>query len=263
MKHQNLIQGTATAGKVVFTILRVLCVIGAVCLLLSILALSFLPNNLFSMRLSGTLEMNVNLREIMGDQWKDVDLSGVDAAITETEDGIRIDQDVDVMAVQNRALALYLIPSLVELIVSYFFFRALSRAMNAIRERIHAPFSAEAAREFRAAGITLFVSAGAPVVCGTIISVLTASRTGTLNVGGNVDLMAILWGFLLLGLAALFEYGETLSPQPAPPAFNGYAYGAPADAPPAPQQPSAPEPPQEPSEPENKPDDNDFHPGAF
>ena len=119
MKKQSFIQGVATAGRVVFTILRVFSMIGAVCLLLSILTLSFLPANLFSIKIKAEMEMDMNLREMLGESWQDADLSNVDVQggeLTQTDDGVRFSTDLTALELENRSLALYLIPTLVQLL---------------------------------------------------------------------------------------------------------------------------------------------------
>ncbi len=217
MNKTKFIRSVASACQVVFSILKVLCIIGAVGIFIGVLSLSFLPRDTVVFRTETKVDMEFDLRALVGEAFDEVkqSLSGQETEGLEvTENGFRIVEETPIASAENHTLALSIIPTFAEMIVLFFFYRYLSRVAASIKEAQLSPFTSQAAKDLKCAGISLFFLAGAPAVCSTLIALLTHGK-GTLLLGEtNVNLETILWGFVLFALSYLFEYGALLSHVP-------------------------------------------------
>lgn len=199
------------AGQILFTILRIFSAIGAVTILLCILALSFLPGGLVTVDVTAETKIRMNMRSLMGDAWDSSDEAlreQLQAMLPDgkiTEDGFETEQVGETESVENRGLAIAMIPTFVELILSFALFRFLSRAMEKAKE---IPFHRDVATHLRSAGWLLLALGCIPALCAILISLLTQTSLAQ----GSFDLYLIFGGFLLWALGDLILFvGPRLS----------------------------------------------------
>ena len=234
MRKTPLIHVVASIGKVVFSILQVFSVIGAVGLLLGTLSLSFLPAGTVETETSASVTMRFRLSHLVeGDitEYRDLLLSGFEGA-EKTEDGFQIQEITPSVSLENRKMALSLIPSFAQMVVLFFFYRALKNLCANLKESPLSPFTPEAPEIFKSLGISLFFLAGAPWLTAAIIQLITGIASDL-----SLEMGTVLWGLFALVLSEIFRIGSSLAPTPFP---------------------SSPYPPQE-----EKKDDSENHPGAF
>lgn len=217
MNKTNFIRGVAAACQVVFSILKVLCILGAVAIFLGIASLSFLPKNAVVLNTSSQVSMDFDIRSLAGDAFDQVkdSLVGQDQdGVEETENGFRIRQDAATLTAENRSLALSIIPAFAKMIILFFFYRYLSLVAASIKDASVSPFTPKAAKELKNAGIALFFLSAAPALCSTLIGILTHGMASSILGENSLDFEMVLWGFVLFALSYLFEYGALLSASP-------------------------------------------------
>lgn len=241
MRKTPLIHAVASIGKVVFSILQVFSVIGAVALLLATLSLSFLPAGTVETETSAAVTMRFHLsRLVEGDftEYRDLLLSGFEGA-EKTEDGFQIQEITPSVSLENRKMALSLIPSFTQMLVLFFFYRALKNLCANLKESPLSPFTPEAPEFLKSLGISLFFLAGAPWLTASTIQIITGITSSV-----SLELGTVLWGLFALVLAEIFRIGKDSLPTPFP---------------------SAPTPPQAPysAQQEDNKNDSENHPGAF
>ena len=125
MKTPPIVKTVSSIGNVIFSILQALSVLGAVGLLLATLTLSFLPSGTVQVDTSAQVSMQFNFRQLFGETWdeaKDILASGVEGAEI-TEDGFKVEEITPSQTLENRKMALSLIPSFAQMVVLFFFFR--------------------------------------------------------------------------------------------------------------------------------------------
>ena len=127
MNKTKFIFGVASAANVIFSIMKVLSAIGAVCVLLGVATLTFLPQGTFSLETASEMNVRVSLKSLAGEAWDEVkeelvgQLDGMSNAEL-TEDGILISESTPTEPIENRSLALSLIPVFTELLIFAFFY---------------------------------------------------------------------------------------------------------------------------------------------
>ena len=174
-----------------------------------------MPADLFTMTTDATVTMDFSLATLLGEDWKSAAESlaeGLPQGAELTEQGFSVAESTSV-PLTLRSLALTMIPVFAELICLFFFYRFLERAAKAVRFATFTPFLPEAAKNLKSAGIALFFMAGAVPLCGGLIALLTRGAAD-LSVSTGLDLMTVLWGFVLSALSYLFEYGAALAGAP-------------------------------------------------
>ncbi|MBR3837565.1 MAG: hypothetical protein IKJ74_05390 [Clostridia bacterium] len=222
MKKLGFVRGVATAGNVVFSIFNVVSIIGVVALVFSILFLSFLPGGSIHVKTDTNVELNLDLKTLLGKTWDALSQEDMEAFKNQLGDGYEIKDGVATVKegesanVNNRSMALAMIPAMTQMLIMAFFYRYMAKACGAIKKAVFTPFVPEAAQNLKNGGISLFFLFAAPSLCGGLITLLT--REAEL-LGQESDLSTVLWGFMLLALSFLFEYAATLSPyhQATPP----------------------------------------------
>lgn len=259
MDHLRFFRSVCNWGYVLFAILRVLYVIGAVGILIGIFTLSVLPKNFVTVDVVMETEMNFNMKALMGDAWEE--FGETDAELPEggewTEDGFAVNETVPATTMENRTLALMLVPVFVEMILSFALFLFLCRVFRTLKQSFE-PFHAPVPGNLRNAGWLLMALGVVPGICGWLISLLTRTE-GIVEV--SFDLWLVFVGFLLWAAADLFVYAASRIPQPrtesTPPPFTGYTGFTPPAAETKKEEPVTPPPAEE------KNDDSPHHPDAF
>ena len=210
MRKIPLIHTAATVGKIIFSIMQVFSAISAVFLLLATLSLSFLPAGSLEVETGAEVTMNFHLNKIIeGDfaEYRDLLISGM-AGAEKTEDGFAVVEKTT-ETLENRLMALTLIPSLTQMIVMFFFYRALKRICSALKDSPLSPFSPEMPELIKNFAYTIFVLALAPWGAASLIQMITRVSTDI-----SLEMGTILWGFLALALAEIFRTGANLTPRP-------------------------------------------------
>jgi hypothetical protein len=245
MKDLKFFRSVCSWGHVLFSILRVLSLLGAIGLLLGILMLVAWPQNTFSVDTSMKMDIKVNFARILGREWAEVKeelYDEIDTSLPEgaeiTEDGIQIEQGTPSISMENRVFALSLIPAFVEMILAFSLYRFLGKTFKILKQAPN-PFDAEAAKHLRTAGTFLMVQAVLPALCMSLVTLLT-KVSGYFET--EFDLFSVFLGFLIWALSDLFLYAkEKISaPLSSPPPFGGF-----------------------PAETEPEKQDSDIHPDAF
>ena len=212
MRKTPLIHTVASVGKVIFSILQIFSAIGAVCLLLSTLSLSFLPAGTMEVVTGTKVQMKIHLSQMMeGDftEYRDLLISGIEGA-EDTDDGFALVETVD-ETLENRLMALTLIPSLAQMIVMFFFYRALKRICTVLRDSPLSPFAHELPDLIKSLAFSLFVLALAPWGAASLIQMITGVSSDI-----SLEMGTILWGFIALAMGEIFRIGSTLMPSPIP-----------------------------------------------
>ena len=210
MKKTPLVRTVASAGKVIFSILQVFSVISAVLLLLSTLSLSFLPAGTLEVKTGTKVQMNFHLSQMLeGDftEYRDLLISGMVGA-QPTEDGFAIEENAE-ENLENRLMALTLIPSLAQTIVMFFFYRTLKRICITLKDSPLSPFAPEIPDLMKSLGFSLFALALAPWGAASLIQMITKVSSDI-----SLEMGTVLWGFIALALAEIFRLGATLMPRP-------------------------------------------------
>lgn len=245
MKDLRFFRSVCNWGHVLFSIIRVLALIGAIGLLIGIFALVAWPQNTFTIDTAVSMDVKVNFERILGRDWeefKDEIFDELDGTLPEgaelTEDGITITEDAPTVSIENRVLALSLIPAFVEMLVAFSLYLFLGKAFKILKLSPN-PFDAEAAKHLRTSGTILMVLGVLPALCMSLVSLLT-KVSGYFET--EFDLFAVFMGFLLWALSDLFLYAKDKLSTPlySPPPFGGF-----------------------PSENQNENSDSDIHPDAF
>lgn len=218
MKKMPFVQGVAKASAVIFNIMSVLSLVGAVALLLAVFSLSVLPAGTLHLSADMDLSVEMKLARVFGDGWEEaVKGTEIPEGAEKTEEGYHVSEAASA-TLENRGFALALIPLFAEMITLYVFYRALAAASRALAEAPSAaPFSPALAKESRTAGVVLFFLSAGPAVCKLLIGLLTAGKQVFTLGSGEIEFTLILWGFVLLALSYLFEYAVTLQPYVQPP----------------------------------------------
>ncbi len=207
MKQINWIRIVSRWGGVIATILKVFSIIGTVSLLVLILTSAILPRDTFRLLLKEDLSGEINYSQLLGEGWTDQMRSTLremipdgQGEVTETSlilKGASQDQTLD-----NKTIALALIPLFVSLLIAVRLFESLRRALWAMYNSPNA-FSREAAGHFRGAGICLIILSIAPSLCSSLIAMLTRVLIG----GTSFSFSYLCFGFSLFAIAQLLESG--------------------------------------------------------
>lgn len=214
MKKLNFFRSVCTWGYWIATIGKVFCAIVAVFALLGVLLLSTMPKDFVRVEMLAETKIDLNLRALLGENW-DRDKETIAGAVSPdaviTENGICVSEKEELPPVENRAVALVLIPAFVEYSLLFALLKFAARAFGEVKDS-PVPFTPGAARELRTVGSLTMAMGAVPGLASWLIGLLTnASLDST-----DMDLGLIFIGFLLWGLAELFEYGVALQDRPTP-----------------------------------------------
>lgn len=222
MKKLGFIRSVSKWGYWICAIGRVFAAIAAVCLLLAVVFLISMPRNFVSMEILTEMKIDVNLRDFLGEDWDAyknelADTISPDGALT--ENGISIAEPGETVTMENRALALYIIPSFAEYSMLFALLHFASKAFRELKDS-PVPFTPSAAKHIRTAGSLTMALGLVPGLASGLIGLLTDSAMD----GTSIDLGLVFIGFLLWALAELFEYGVSLQCGAAPtdPGQSGY-----------------------------------------
>jgi len=248
-KKIKWVQSISSIGYVFSVIGKVFAILGAVALLLGILLCSLIPAEFISLELESRMDVIVNFRSMMGDDWDPAlitenVISGED--VTVTEDGVVVSSLVPIEEINCRSITLMMIPGFVEMTVVAFFLHFLAKALKELRSS-PTPFRREVGEPLRIAGIIFIVQSVAPVLCAELIVFLTGSSLLEIN----WDMGKVFLGFVIIALAAVFDFGCELQSR------------CESAAPSAPSAPSAPAEPMQEKTASEKKDENDHNPDAF
>ena len=266
MKSLNFFRGVCRWGHVIFGILRVLAVIGAVGVLIGILTLSFMPKDFVRTVVNAETKVEVNMRALLGSDWDEARDSAGDAIsssvpegeVEVTDDGVVIRSNAE-SAMENREVSLILIPVFAQTVLVFLFCMFLCRVFR-VWKKAQDPLHAPVTQNLKWVGGILIAQGVVPYLCGLLIQLLTEK-----DISGNadLDLTLIFFGFLTLALVQLLEYAANAAPRPevtpAPP-FTGYSSFVGQKPSPAEEQ-IPQEAPQEPQQPDPK--DGPQNPDAF
>lgn len=258
MKSLKFFRSVCRWANVLFSILRVFAVIGAVGVLIGIFSLSVLPKNFFTVDMTVQTDMKFNMSAILGADWEE-DREALEEeayALPEgaewTEDGFAITETIPSTTMENRALALTLVPVFAQLLLSFALYLFVCRIFRALKDSPE-PLTAPVSGNLKNAGWLLMAQGVVPALCGWLISLLTHTE-GLVEV--SFDLWQVFLGFLLWALADLIAHAASFVPAPsesAAPPFHGYSGYAPASEDQETVTPPA----------EDKKDDEGHHPDAF
>ena len=268
MKSLNFFRGVCRWGHVIFGILRVLAVIGAVGVLIGVFTLSFMPKDFVRTVVNAETKVEVNMRALLGSDWDEardsagdaISSSVPDGEVEVTDEGVSIRSNVET-SMENRAVSLTLIPVFAQTVLVFLFCMFLCRVFR-VWKKAQDPLHAPVTQNLKWVGGILIAQGAVPYLCGLLIQLLTKK-----DVSGNadLDLTLIFFGFLTLALVQLLEYAAEAAPRPvdAPvPPFTGYSSFSQQSPPPAaPQEPREPQEPQEPQQ--SDPKDGPQNPDAF
>lgn len=205
MKQINWIRVVSRWGGVIASILKVFSIIGTVSLVILILTSAFLPSGSFRFVLKEDVSGEINYSQLLGAGWTDEMRSALreavpDGEVTDTSlifKGTSQEQTLD-----NKTIALVLIPPFVSLLIAVRLFHSLRRALSATYQSPNG-FSREAASHFRGTGICLIILSIAPGLCSSLIAMLTRVLIG----GTSFSFTYLCFGFALFAIAQLLESG--------------------------------------------------------
>ena len=215
---QNKLSGVAfSLTHVVFSILRIFSIIGAACLLLGILSLSFLPGGTVTVDTSTKMDMNFNLKPFFGEEWdtyKEVLLGQMGEGLTATDQGFAIEEEVVTPTMENRALALSLIPTFASLLIQFFFYGALVKIAKECKTLSTPLISPIIPEQMRVLSYSLFAMAAVPALVASLITMITGFSAQT---DLSFDLEKALWGLIVLALSQWLEpFFRSPSHDPSP-----------------------------------------------
>lgn len=205
MKQNKLAPVAFSLAHVVFSLLRVLAAIGAVFLLIGILSLSFLPGGTVRVDTHTKMEMNFNLKPFFGETWKeykDTVLNQLGEGLTPTEEGFAVEEEVVSQTLENRAMALSLIPTFASLLIQFFFYGALAKMGKELKLAPFPPISSVIPEQMKALAYSLFALGAVPALVSSLISLITGFSAET---DLSFDLEKILWGLIVLAVSQWLE----------------------------------------------------------
>ena len=211
MNKTAFVRGVFGASAIVFRIMSILSLIGGICLLLSVFALSVLPANLFSMEVGSDVVTDLNLSSLYGEGWKEAMADATTPeGFEEIDSGYRHTTS-ESYSVENRGFALALIPVLAEMFTTFLFYRCLANAARSVKDAVYSPFTPTLIKEVKTAGFVLFFLAAGPALCSGLITLLTAGKQSFSLGSTEIEVSLVIWGFVLLALSYLFEYAFGLT----------------------------------------------------
>jgi len=274
MQKMNFVRGVARFGYILMNLLKVLSVIGAICILLCVLFLSAVPQDLIDVNVDIGTEIRLDLKKISERADADWDLfrENMEDSLDEIEDEVSaqmpdfentitmdgedlfINGSTSLMRFDLHTVVLALFPTFIELILGFLLYHFLSKVFRTLRDSA-TPFCNEIGKFLKRAGIMFWVLAVLPTLCTGLLELLT--KTARI-IDTSIDLSMILLGFVLWALAAIFDYGVFLQKRQAVPEGPGpVSFEDQNSVPPAPpkdtETPEAPKPS----------DETDHHPDAF
>ena len=219
MNSQPFFRAVAKAGGIILSIFKVFCVIAAIGVLIAVLCLSFLPKNFFTLDVVTQLEMKINLRSVLGENWNDATRQEISTQVqdyyglsyTANEEGLVGVGTIPSTTTENKTVALAMIPALGEYIILFAFFRFLGKVCLQVRDSV-SPFTLPAVQNLKYAGFSLLALGTIPWLCAGLVTLLTG--TGGLT-ETSFNLSTVLWGFFLWALSGIFEYGLSMLPPAA------------------------------------------------
>ena len=132
MKSLNFFRSVSAWGHILFAILRVLAIIGAVFTVIGIFTFSLLPRDFFSIDVSMQTDMKFNFKALLGENWSEIVKDAEDVVYDSlpdgsklTEDGIEISEITPSTTVRGKTLALEMIPAFTQMLISIALFHYL------------------------------------------------------------------------------------------------------------------------------------------
>lgn len=212
-KNKRYVRSVCKAGGVIGTIAKIGCIIGAVALVVGILLLSFLPAGAMKVEMStGTrVFLAESLLRYAADEESFALLVGEaekeSLTVEKTEGGYAFEGDPTVVELENRTVAIAILPTLVKLAATAVFFHFLARAFKKEAEGFLL-FDRGAAADLKLAGTSLWILFGAPIVTSSLVEMITGASPSA-----DSSLFLVFWGFALHAIARLMEYGATVEEQ--------------------------------------------------
>lgn len=222
MKSLNFFRSVSAWGHVLFAILRVLAVIGAVVMVIGIFTFSLMPKDFFSIDVTTQTDMKFNFKSIFGDDWTEV-IKESEGVVYDslpegsklTENGVEISETTPSTTIRGKVLALEMIPAFTEMLICIALFHYLCKIFKALKIAAE-PFAAPITEDLRYAGGILMALGAVPALSAGLIRLLT--RTESISTGVTFDLWLIFCGFLLWAVSDLFLYakGRLIATQATP-----------------------------------------------
>ncbi len=220
MKSLNFFRSVSSWGHVLFAILRVLAIIGAVGMLIGIFTLSLMPKDFFSIDVSMQTDMKFNFKALFGDNWSEI-IKESEGVVYDslpegsklTENGIEISEITPSTIVQGKFLALEMIPAFTEMLICIALFHYLCKIFKTLKVAVE-PFAAPITEDLRYAGGILMALGAVPALSAGLIQLLT--KTESLSGDVSFDLWLVFCGFLLWAVADLFLYAKARLTPPSP-----------------------------------------------
>ena len=213
MKSLNFFRSVSAWGHILFAILRVLTIIGAVFTVIGIFTFSLLPRDFFSIDVSMQTDMKFNFKALLGENWSEIVKDAEDVVYDSlpdgsklTEDGIEISEITPSTTVRGKMLALEMIPAFTQMLISIALFHYLCKIFKALKIAAE-PFAAPITEDLRYAGGILMALGAVPALSAGLIRLLT--KTESISADVTFDLWLIFCGFLLWAVSDLFLYAKS------------------------------------------------------
>ena len=207
-------------GNVIFTIMRVFSIIGAVFALLGVLCLSFLPAGLVKMETNVKVDLQIAMAKVFGETWvenyKEVSPSDIGEGFDQAEineEGIFISQSESSPVLGNRAISLVLSPAFVKMLLSFFLFGFIAKAFDLFK-RSAEPLRAPVQPLLQRMGWMMMALGSVPGLCVSLITLITQTE-GLMS--ADYDLFLLFAGFLVWAFSDLLTHAKSyLPPEFAP-----------------------------------------------
>ncbi len=239
MKSLNFFRSVSSWGHVLFAILRVLAIIGAVGMIIGIFTLSLMPKDFFSIDVFMQTDMKFNFKALFGENWSEI-IKESEGVVYDSlpegsklsENGIEISEVTPSTTMGNKTLALDMIPAFTEMLLCAALFHYVCKIFKALKTAAE-PFSAPITEDLRYAGGILMALGAVPALSASLLQLLTKTKSITSEV--TFDLWLIFFGFLLWAVADLFLYAKNRLTPPASPSATPSTPSMPSDqTPPSP-----------------------------
>lgn len=219
MDQLKFFRGVCSWGHVLFAIMKVLALLGAVFTLIGVLTLSFMPGGLVKMESTVKMDIRVEMIKLLGDDWaeisKDFSLSdigeGFDDGVVD-EKGVTLSQSVSGQTFENRAISLALVPIFVQMLLSYFLFRLIAQVFRSFKLAAE-PLRLDLKSQFYRGGWLLLALGTVPGVTMSLITFITDTE-GLFE--SQYNLALVFAGFVVWALWDLLAHAKSFLPAEAP-----------------------------------------------
>ncbi len=216
MDKLRFFRSVSSWGHVLFAIMKVLSLLAAIFTFFGVLTLSFMPGGLVKVESTMKMDIRVEMIKLLGDDWKEIykdfSLSDIGEGFDEggvDEKGVTISQTAPMQEFENRAISLALIPVFVQMLLSFFLFRFISRMFKALKES-EEPFRAPIQSDLQRTGWLVMALGTIPGLCVSLITFITDTQ-GLFQ--AEYDLFLVFAGFLFWALSDLLTHGKSLLPK--------------------------------------------------